>query len=408
MATEYNSTATPTQVETMVEKHPSLNDIRQKIKNNITQSQFRIFILYPDETIKTEIPQEDIQTGGDYSEHYQDGQRRSLSFTLYNEDGKYTPNINVFWANARLRLDVGIKISESTTYWFQKGIFIVSSAVPSISPTGKTVQISASDKFSLFEGATGTLQGSYEVPINMDIENLIRDILHTNSGDGYLLDSRDFIYHSSFKGKKTQVAISKSTGDNLGSILLEIATQLSAEVYYNEYGNLVFEPTSETTLDQNKPVLYYYYTNLGEIENLSFSLDYTSIVNRVVVIGTTSTGGTFTAEAVNNDPSSPLCYQRIGYRTGDTINDSNIYSYYLAEERAEYELRKQLILESSTSSEVVFNPILKVNGVIAIFDEFTQLNNERFLIQSLSFSLDYSNKMNITFSNLNNLPFVVK
>lgn len=394
-------------VHSIIEERIDLNLIKSYISENIVQPQFRIYLLYPDETINKEIPQEDIQVGGSYSENYQNGQRRSLSFTLYNDDGNYTPDINTLWAGTRLRLDMGVRISDTEIYWFQKGIFIITSAVPVLSNDGKTVQISASDKFSLFENTTGILSGTYEIPINTDIESLIRSILRTNNGDGYPLDNRDFIYHSNFKGKKTQAVISASAGSSYGTILLEIATQLSAEIYYNEQGSLVVIPATETMLDKNKPLLFNYKTSNGDIGDLSFSFDYNSIINRIIVIGTTSSGGTFTAEAVNDDPGSPLCYQRIGYRTGEIINDSNIYSYPLAKERAEYELRQQLILKSSVSATVLYNPLLKVNNVITISDDFYGLSNARFLIQSISCSLDFSNQMNITFSNLNNLPFVV-
>lgn len=385
----------------------SADTLKYYIDNNISQPQFRIYVLYPDETINYEIPQEDIQLGGSYNENYQNGQRCSLSFSLYNENGNYTPNINTFWAGTRLRLDVGIKVSDSETYWFQKGIFVINSVTPSLSPSSKIVSVSAGDKFTLLDGSTGKLSSTYEIPADTDIESLILDILHTNIGDGYLLDPKNFIFNSAFRGKKTQISIAKNAGETLGSILLDVASQLSAEVYYNEMGTLVFVPINEVTLDKDKPLLYSFETSRGDISGLDFSFDYNSIINRIIVIGTSSSGGTFTSEAVNSDPGSPLCYQRIGYRTGDIINDSNIYSMQLAEERADYELRKQLILKSSTSASVIFNPLLKVNNIIAISDEFFNLNHERFLLQSISYSLDYSNQMSITFSNLSNLPFVV-
>ena len=109
------------------------------------------------------------------------------------------------------------------------------------------------------------------------------------------------------------------------------------------------------------------------------------------------------AIAINSDEGSPFCYQRIGYRTGEIINDSNIYSDTLAEERAEYELRQKLILKTTSTSEIVFNPFLSVNNLIGVTSEFYNLRHVRFLLQSVSFSLDFSGTMSITFSNINNL-----
>lgn len=396
----------PIENKNTLEEQKDLNLIKKYIKNNLTQAKFRIYILYPDESIKTEIPQDDIQTGGSYDENYQNGQRRTLSFTLYNEEGKYTPNINTLWVGTRLRLDMGLQVDENNIYWFQKGIFVIQSVTPSHEKSKKTVKISSGDKFSLFENATGVLPSTYEIPSGTDIESLIKDILMTNNGNSEVLDPKEYIYHESFKGKKTQVDISLSAGEKFSSILLDIATQLSAEIYYNEKGNLVLVPASESTMDRNKPLLFEFQKE--DLSDLSFTFNYNNIVNRIIVIGTTSSGGTFSAEAVNDDSRSPLCYQRIGYHTGNIVNDSNIYSVYLAQERAEYELRQQLILKTSTSASILFNPLLEVNNLISISEDFFNLTNERFLIQSISCSLDYSNQMSISFSNLNNLPFTAE
>lgn len=105
--------------------------LRWSINENHTQPCFRIFVLHPDESISFEIPPSDIKTGGTYEENYQNGQRRSLSFTLYNYDGKYTPDINMFWIGTRLRFDMGIKIGSGKTFWFRKGTFVINTARPS-------------------------------------------------------------------------------------------------------------------------------------------------------------------------------------------------------------------------------------------------------------------------------------
>lgn len=73
-----------------------IEDVMKAIENSIFSPHTRIFVLDADETIRYQIPNEDIQTGGSYSENYQDGQRRSLSFSLYNEYGNYTPSIDNF------------------------------------------------------------------------------------------------------------------------------------------------------------------------------------------------------------------------------------------------------------------------------------------------------------------------
>jgi len=377
------------------------------ISQNEVAARYRIYVLYPDETINYVIPSEDILLDGSYNENYQNGQRRSLSFSLYNIDGKYTPNINTLWAGTRLKLELGVELPDNTVVWFQKGIFIITQLTPSISAEQAIVQVNASDKFCLFEEKTGALTSTYEIPEGSEIEEVIRTILLTDMGDGYPMDQQDIIYNSLFKGKKTQATISKSPGDTLGAILLDLATQLSAEIFYNSMGMLTVVPMDEVSLDSNKPLIFNYEFDKGDFSSMDFTYDMSSIVNRIIVIGSSSNGGVARAVAVNDDPGSPLCYQRIGYRTGNIINDSNITTDLLAQERASYELRSQLILKSSTSIEVLYNPFLNVNNLITITCEFFGLAHEKFLIQSLSYPLNYNGVTTITISNIKNIPSLV-
>lgn len=390
-----------------LDSHTFIPTIQKEIQLNFTAPRFRIFVLYPDETINYEIPTEDIKTGGSYDENYQDGQRRTLSFSLYNHSGKYSPNINNFWVGTRLKLDMGIELSSGATVWFSKGIYIINQATPSLKQGEKTVSISASDKFCVFENKTGILESGYEIETGSYIEDVINSILRTDIGNNQVFDPKPMIYHSSFKGKTVQSTISKSAGDTLGTILTELATQLSAEIFYNSNGNLVLSPAAVVTNDGDKPCIWNFKTEDGDLDQLSFQMNYSNIINRIVVTGS-SNNGVVQAVAVNSDPRSPICYQRIGLRTGNIINDSNIYSDLLAQERAVYELRQQLIVQTSSSANTTFNPFLEVNNVITISDDFFEYNKERFLIQSVSCSLDYTGTTSITFSNINNVYMSIR
>lgn len=376
--------------------------LEQQINLNHVTPRFRIYVLHADETINYEIPSENIKAGGSYSENYQNGQRRSLSFTLWNENKQYSPNIDTLWAGTRLRFDIGITVGVETL-WFVKGYFIITKASPSLTPSGKEVAISASDKFALFDGTLGRLADTYEITEGTDIREVIENIKTLELGDGSIRDTKPIFYHEKFENKTVQVSIVKNAGETFSDILLELATQLSAEIFYSATGNLTIVPITDVTQDKNKSVLYSFNDTDGDMSQINFDYDYNSIINRVVVLGNSQNGGVYRGVAVNNDERSPLCYQRIGYRTDNIINDSNIYSDILAGERAEYELRQKLILKSSVSFTVLFNPFLTVNNLISINSEFYNLVNEKFLIQSISFGLDFSGQMNLTISNIQNL-----
>ncbi|HCY73092.1 MAG TPA: hypothetical protein DHU75_02920 [Rikenellaceae bacterium] len=271
----------------------------------------------------------------------------------------------------------------------------------------KNVSVEMADKFAVLTGKTGTLETTYTIGPNRLISDIIKDILKTDLGNDSQLDPKPFILDNALKGKKTQATISKSAGDTFGAIILELATQMSAEVFYDVEGHLTFVPIDYVSNDIDKPILYQFYDYQGDFGSNNLTFDFDGIINRIIVIGNNINGGVCRATAVNDDPSSPLCYQRIGYHTGSPINDSNITSNILAQERADYELRNKLILKSTASNSVRFNPLLLVNNLVGVTDEFYGFNQEKFLLQSISYSIDYSGSMSISSSNARNLPFVV-
>lgn len=385
-----------------INQDSNIEMLQKEVDLNLVTPRYRIYVLYPDETINYELPESCIKVGGSYNENYQNGQRRTLNFSLYNNGGEYSPNINKLWAGTRIRLDVGFSVNTDTV-WFIRGYFIITKATPNLTATGKEVSITANDKYCVFEGAIGRLDETFEIPEGTDIREVIESIQLLELGDGSVRDPKPLLYNEKLQGKKTQVTITKNAGDTYDDLIKELATQLSAEYFYSASGNLTFVPTTDSTADKNKPNIYFFNADKGEMSQLNFDYDYNSIINRVIVIGNSKNGAVYKAVAVNNDERSPLCYQRIGYRTDNIINDSNIFSDVLAQERAEYELRQKLILKTTSSANVLFNPFLMVNNLISITSEFFDFAAERFLLQSISFNLDFSGQMSITFSNINNL-----
>ena len=219
-----------------------LDMLSKVLKNGKYVSKFRLFSLYPDERINFEIPQEDIiNNSGNYTENYQNGQRRNLNISLVNKDGKYTPNINTIWVQDKFRLDVGIEFNQEI-FWFPRGIYIMGNPDSKHQDSDKKVDLCLVDKFALLEGKMGTLETTYEIPEGSDIEQAIIGILTIDTGSGYSLDLKPIIYDHSFKGKRTPYTLRKDPGSTFGEMILELADMLGAECFYNDVGNLCFIP----------------------------------------------------------------------------------------------------------------------------------------------------------------------
>nr|DAK84688.1 MAG TPA: tail protein [Caudoviricetes sp.] len=382
----------------------NMKQLEEILTEPTCQPRFRLFVLNPDETINEEIPQDDIIINtGNYAENYQQGQRRNVNITLINSEGKYTPNLNTIWVHNRFRLDIGVEYQDNV-FWFPKGIYILGNPQATHSDSDKQVSLILVDKFALLEGKQGTLEATYEISAGTDIKQAIIGLLTLDNGTGYPIDLQPIFYDSVFEGQKTPYTLTKDAGSTIGEMILDLANMLNAECFYNSYGNLCFVNINETIDDSNKPVLWNYTDLKPEYFNSSALFDFENAVNEVQVVGDNINNEIFSASAKNTNPESPICIQHIGRRI-KYINDSNIYSDKLAQDRANYELRKVGILNTTFTIEVSFNPLLLVNNLITVDDTFFNLNRSKFLIQSISYNIGTDSKMTLTVSNLTNFGY---
>lgn len=378
-----------------------MNLLTDILKGKTYTARFRLLLLNPDETIDYEIPQEDIiLDSGNFSENYQDGQRKNINVSLININGKYTPNINTVWIHNRFRFDIGIE-HNGEIFWFPRGVYILGDPDATRGDSDKIVNLPLVDKFAIFEGTSGTLDTTYEIPQGTLIKDAIQSLLTLDNGSGYPLDLKPIVYDALFEGKVTPYTLRKDAGAEIAELLLDLALMLNAECFYNSLGNLCFININDTTSDFIKTVLWDYSDKEAEYLDSSMSFDFKNVVNVVQVVGDNINGDIFSATSKNQNPESPICIQRIGKRT-KYINDSNIYSDVLAQQRANYELRRLSILKTTITIQVTFNPLLFVNNLITLSDDYWGFDKERFLIQSISYNIGDDNKMTITCSNVAN------
>lgn len=384
----------------------NFSQIVRILKRPYIKPRHRISILNVDESIDYVIPEEDIPIDGiSFTENYQQGQRKSITLNLINNNGKYNLSINKIWVDKKFKYDVGIELDSGEIIWFPKGIYTMGNVSSTVGNSDKEISIQLKDKFSIFEDKTGTLETAYEIPVGSTVEDVVNGILNFDLGNGYILDYKPIILDSSFKNFKTQSTIRKEEGENLGSILLELAIQMSAECYYNNVGNLCFYPINETVNDELKPIIWT-FEELGRDLHDSISLDYNNegIINVVKVVSSNVDTGIYSAVVMNENPSSPICVQRIGRRMGDKYSEANVWNDMMAEELAKYYLRKASFLSVQFNCSVSFNPILNVNNLCEVENSFLNLKRDRLLITSISFSSD-NPQMSINCTNTQDLPF---
>ena len=389
----------------------SLSNIIDILKSQMAQPTVRLSVLYPDESLNYFIPAEDVILDGvEYNENYVNGQRRDISLKLINiaennpqhideHTYKYFPNVDGLWYGTKIKYEQGIKYMDKE-YFFPKGIYIIKNFNLQHTTSARDITYQCTDKFGLFEGSTGLLEDGYEVPVDTPIEEVVNDILNLSGTDGYVNDQKICILDSKFSNFKTQSTIRVDAGGHIGNIIEQLATQMSAEYYYNMVGHLVFYPIDDSMNDVNKPILWVYDEN--QMEGLEFS-GKDDIINVVKVTGNNVDGKIYSAVAKNTNLSSPINIYRIKERRMAPIDTANIWSDEMADELANFHLRKYTILSMQQQCTIPYNPLLAVNNIIEVENTDLNMKRNKYIINGISYTSG-SPTMSVNISNISSLP----
>lgn len=378
------------------------------VKAQQVRPRFRLSMLYPDETFKEDISEYLIEGTGSLNINYQQGQRRSLSFSLDNSDGKFTPNglQGVLWLDSKFKLELGMEFDNGDIVWNSAGIFVVGQPNASRQQAQKIVDVQCYDKFAMLDGTLGgVLDSTYQVDEGKLVQQVIEETLMQDNGNGFPIDSKELIFDSALKDSKTQYTLSKSPNESFGSLFIDLADMISCDIYYGVEGNLIVRSGIKDISQVNKPTLWTYSDKEWEYISNTTTYDFTKVKNKVTVVGSNSNvNELFTQTATNTNPQSPTRVAVIGVRQY-YLEDSNIYSDELAQQRAEYELNRLSILQQTIQVSSTFMIHLDVNNCIAINDSFFDYTDNRFIIQSLGVPLSADSMISIECTNIASLPY---
>lgn len=378
------------------------------VKAQQVRPRFRLSMLYPDETFKEDISEYLIEGTGSLNINYQQGQRRSLSFTLDNSDGRFTPNglQGVLWLDSKFKLELGMEFDNGDIVWNSAGIFVVGQPNATRQQAQRTVDVQCYDKFAMLDGTLGgVLDSTYQVDEGKLVQQVIEETLMQDNGNGYPIDSKELIFDSALKDSKTQYTLSKSPNESFGSLFIDLADMISCDIYYGVEGNLIVRSGIKDISQVNKPTLWTYSDKEWEYISNTTTYDFTKVKNKVTVVGSNSNvNELFTQTVTNTNPQSPTRVAVIGVRQY-YLEDSNIYSDELAQQRAEYELNRLSILQQTIQVASTFMIHLDVNNCIAINDSFFDYTDNRFIIQSLGVPLSADSMISIECTNIASLPY---
>ena len=355
--------------------------------------------LNPDDTISHDITTSLYNTNGTLNITNQNGCRRTFNLQIHNEDGKFDVDVNKIWLGQKVKLYLGLYIDD-TPYFIQQGVFYITNPTDIINPSTKCIQINCIDKWGALDGTVlGTLDGKYKVPVGADIFIATKKLLMTDRGNGYPLDNIMPNISTYFKTKMTRrsdgelISVLQTPftadidrGQTYADVLIQFNTMLAGCIYYDTVGRLNIEPNEVDLLDFYKVFVYNFVQIICEILGKSRDYQFNEVYNDILCVGATINGYMASGRATNTNIQSDLCVQRIGKKT-KVFEDTNYYCDELCQDWANYLLRRNTILQSSLNITTIPMYHLDVNKLITITNEKNHLEQEKFLINSLSIPL---------------------
>jgi hypothetical protein len=356
--------------------------------------------LNPDETVYASFTSE--VTGGNIAANRANGVRRSCSINVQNINDTFTPNpVSGIWVNQKFKLSLGYKIN-GEEYYIPQGTFGMSNPQNTHIKSQKDATISGVDKFGFLNGQLGgRFSSTYSIAAGTNVITSIKSVLIESAINDpitplLLIDA----------SATTPYTIYKEYGTTFSDLLLELNSILSYNMYYNLNGRFICEPD---TLNSLKPPQWNFNTSSKVYLGITQDPNFDEAYNIVMVVGDNVNGNQALGIARNDDPSSPLSIMRIGEKLAPPITDAVISTDQQAIDRANWELRRYASLSINATITCIPLLHLDVDQIITVTDEDANLNNERFLINSLNIPLDPKSgqTMTITATKANDIDFEI-
>lgn len=337
-----------------------------------------------DETVKKTIQGRITSNSGNITVTLDEGVRRTCNFVLGNWDGEYNDFLDSIVIGDKFRLYLGYNINGGDIY-FPQGVFVFDdpSAISNIAERNLTIE--GTDKWSMLNGQNGgILNGTYTIKQGTTIGDLIRRTIQLD----IVGDPVEPVIDTFLENQKITYDITKEAGETVSDILLEVALNVSAYIFYDVNGRLNIYPVES---DRFKAPAHKFtvdeYNYLGGTKSYQLS----QIYNSVLVIGENikNSETPIIYEAVNNDLTDPNSVPNVGFKKVKKITEytKGIDTEEKAKERGNWELKKARAKYSSVEISCLALYHLDVNQIIELTDPYLNSESERFLIQDINFTI---------------------
>lgn len=350
----------------------------------------------PFDLIKGEISKD---VSGEITINLEQLTRRTCNVSFFNQDGKYIINEdNPFWMSKKFKLYIGIS-DDTNTYWFEQGVYLATS----VENQDGIFTVNGIDKGGAIDGSLNTniIETQYIVESQSNIYKVISDSMSLSfnlpNGVQSNVDTVSPLIDYYYKGIYTEAEISLDSNAPIGDLIKSLADGYGADVYYDVAGRLVFEkslPDDSTNKYSYVPIEWEFIDNEGLYNDLSLSYEY-SAKNTVTVYTNSSEFENVSYTAYNDNPCSPIRVSLVGIRRMDSVEipyvEENVKRMtQRCKEYAEYLLIQETFNGLKANFNSVLMPHMDVGKAVSIVDKLNNLNDNKFIISSLSMPLDGS------------------
>lgn len=350
---------------------------------------YRIDLLRKaDETPYSDLCGQVIDGSGNITLNKEEGVRRTCNFSLANYDSSLTEFANNLSLGDMFRVWLG-EIIDDEEVLFCQGTYLFNNPTCTSNQGDRQISISGTDKWSLLNGAHGgIIEGTYIVYAGSTFGDMVRRTLNLDIVSDPITPN----IHPSLENAEITYDITKTSGNTIADIMLDVALNIGAYVYYDAFGRFTAIPMDE---DIYKPSSYIFKE--GDVSYLSSSrtVGLEDVYNSVLVISenVTETQDVIMTELKNEDPSDPNSIVNCGRKKVYIVPDylAGISTQDLCDARAVYELRKIKEKYSALTIECLSVLFLNEGDVIQIdVPEMRQeqgysfSEDNRYLITSIS------------------------
>lgn len=310
--------------------------------------------------------------------------RRSLNITLKNLDKQYIPQPNSkIWINQKFRFMAGYKYGNQELL-FNQGVYCVGNPSILSTPDKKEVKIEGLDKYSLLDGTLGgKTKNKIIIPVGTRVDAIIKLLIEDIGEQKYIINECDV---------ELPYTIEKEAGVTLASIIEEISFIVSYENFYNNEGFFVFRKFLEVEdYEQTSPS--WDYSTKGLYLESEREMMFTDVRNYVKVIGDTLNNGIVISAIAQDNSDSDMSINTIGEKF-ELIEDTNIYSNELAQNRADWELQQRIMLAETNSVQIMPNFSHLTTDIISVTDE-NNGSQGNYVIQNINYNLSHTAIMNL-------------